>query len=193
MAYASSSDLKTYLDITSSGDDTLIADVLTRAQALIEAATNRVFEAAANSSRLFDAVTDVEGAVLYLDEDLASINSITNGDSGATAITSGQYVSEPRNETPYYAIRLLDSTSLDWEYNADPENAITVNGKWAYSESAPADIVQATVRLAAFLYRQKESNVDVDRVMQLPDGSMVLPSGLPRDVTSIIKKYRKVR
>ena len=102
-------------------------------------------------------------------------------------------MSEPRNETPYYAIRLLDSTSLDWEYNTDPENPITVNGKWAYSEAAPADIVQATVRLAAFLYRQKESNVDVDRVMQLPEGSMVLPSGLPRDVTSIIRRYKKVR
>lgn len=193
MAYASSSDLKTYLNITSSGDDVLLADVLTRAQALIEAATNRVFEAAANSNRLFDAVADVEGAVLYLDADLASINSITNGDSGATAISSGQYVSEPRNEAPYFAIRLLDSASLAWEYSTDPENAITVNGKWAYSESAPTDIVQATVRLAAFLYRQKESNADVDRVMHLPDGSMLLPSGLPRGVTSIIRRYRKVK
>jgi hypothetical protein len=193
MAYATVSDLKSYLGITSSGDDGLLSDCLERAQTLIETATNRLFEAAEDTERYFDAVADVVGAVLYLDEDLAAIASITNGDSAATVITSAEYVPEPRNQTPYYAIRLMNSAGLSWDYVDDPENAITVNGKWAYSESAPADIVQATVRLAAFLYRQKESNADVDRTVQLPDGSMVLPSGLPRDVLAIISRYRKVK
>ena len=193
MAYAVLSDLKDYLGISSSGDDTLLGEMLTRAQAIIEASTNRIFEAASNSERRFDALADVEGEVLYLDEDLAAVNSITNGDVAATGGTSDKYVTEPRNEPPFYAIRLLDSANLAWEYDQDPENAITINGKWAYSESAPADIEQATIRLAAFLYRQKESNTDVDRTMQLADGSVVLPSGLPRDVLAIIRRYKKVR
>jgi hypothetical protein len=193
MAYATTSDLKSYLGITSSGDDGLLGDCLERAQALIEAATNRMFEADEDSTRSFDAVADVVGAVLYLDEDLAAITSITNGDTAATVVTGAEYVPEPRNQTPYYAVRLLNSAGLSWDYVDDPENAITISGKWAYSLSAPADIVQATIRLAAFLYRQKESNADVDRALQLPDGSLVLPSGLPRDVMAIIARYRKVK
>ena len=191
MSYASLTELKTYLGISSSGDDTLLTDILTRSQAIIEAGTGRLFEAASNTDRFFDAVADVEGVMLFLDHDLAAVNTITNGDVGATTISNGQYVTEPRNDAPFYAIRLLDSADVSWEYDADPENAITISGKWAYSESAPADIVQSTIRLAAFLYRQKESNADVDRPLQLADGSVVLPSGLPRDVLAIIRRYRR--
>lgn len=191
MAYATLTELKQYLGISASGDDGLLGDMLTRAQAIIEAGTGRVFEAAADTTRYFDPLINVDNSALYLDEDLAAISAITNGDAAQTTITSSQYVTEPRNQTPYYAVRLLDSANLSWEYSEDPQNAISISGKWAYSETAPADIVQATVRLAAFLYRQKESNADVDRTMQLPDGSMVLPSSLPRDVLAIIYRYKR--
>ncbi len=191
MGYATLSEIKDYLGISSSADDGLLGDMLERAQGIIEAATGRVFEAASNTTRSFDALADVVGGVLYLDEDLAAVTTITNGDEGATTISSNQYVTEPRNQTPYYAIRLLDSSNLSWQFTDDPEDAISISGKWAYSESAPADIVQATLRLAAFLYRQKESNADVDRTMQLADGSIVLPSGLPRDVLAIIYRYKR--
>lgn len=191
MAYASLSEIKEYLGISASSDDSLLTDMLTRAQAIIEAGTGRLFEASSHTQRFFDALADVEGLTLFLDHDLAALNTITNGDAGATTITSAQYVTEPRNETPFYAIRLLESAGVSWAYAADPENAITISGKWAYAESAPADIVQATIRLAAFLYRQKESNADVDRPLQLADGSVVLPSGLPRDVLAIIRRYRR--
>lgn len=192
MAYATAAQLKTYLGITSSGDDSLLSDLIDRAQAIIEQYTRRTFEAAADSTRYFDAAEDVDGATLLLDEDLCAITSIINGDG--VAVASGEYVTEPRNETPYYAIRLLSSSNKAWEYtdDGDPENAISITGRWAYSTTPPNDIVHATIRLAAFLYRQKESNADIDRPITTADGGMILPSAIPADVRALLDRYRKL-
>lgn len=189
MAYCSASELKTYLGISGSGDDTLLGVLCTAAQAMVDAHTGRTFEAASNTDRKFDAVRDVDGPTLYLDADLASINTITNGD--ATLVTSGQYVTEPRQTTPYHAIRLLASSGVAWTYTTDPQNAITVNGKWAYSVSAPAHIAHATKRLAAYLYRQKDAQVfDVTASPEL--GVITIPQGIPADVKAVLDTYRPI-
>lgn len=189
MAYCAASDVKTYLGISGSGDDALLALLCTRAQAMVDAYTGRTFEASSNTDRKFDAVRDVEGAVLYLDADLASINTITNGD--ATTVTSGQYVTEPRTTTPYYAIRLKASAGVAWTYTTDPENAITISGKWAYSTTAPADIVHATIRWAAFLYRQKDAQVfDTTATPEL--GIITVPQGVPADVQKLLAPYTRI-
>lgn len=191
MAYATAALLKTYLDISGSGDDTLLGTLIDRAQAIIDAYCNRTFEASANADRSFDTERDVEGSVLYLDEDLASINSITNGDG--VALTAADYTTEPRNETPYYAIRLKSSSSVFWTYddNNDHEDAITVSGKWAYSTSAPNDIVHACIRLAGYLYRQQDNSSDLDRPVYVGNAT-VLPAQLPNDIKMILAPYRKV-
>ena len=189
MAYCAASDVKTYLGITGSGDDTLIGSLCTRAQAMVDAYTGRTFEASSNTDRKFDAIRDVKGQVLYLDADLASINSVTNGD--ATVVTSAQYVTEPRTATPYHALRILGSANIAWTYSTDPENAITVNGKWAYSTAAPADIVHATIRWAAYLYRAKDAQVfDVTASPEL--GIITVPQGIPADVQKILDPYRRI-
>jgi len=188
MAYAAASDVKTYLGISVSTDDTLITALITRAQAAIDRYCNRTFEASANSTRYFDAVADVYGPTLILDEDLASINSVTNGDG--TTVTSSQYVTEPRNMTPYYALRIRSDASVAWTYSSYPENAIAISGKWAYSTSAPADIVHACIRLASYYYRQKDAQVfDVTATPEL--GQITIPQGLPRDVEILLEPYRK--
>jgi len=51
--------------------------------------------------------------------------------------------------------------------------------------------VQATTRLAAFLYRQKDSNADLDRPLLTGDGVTIMPSSLPHDVRQILDPYRK--
>lgn len=189
MAYCTNTDVKTYLGISGSGDDTLLTALCTRAQAMVDRYCNRTFEASSNTNRTFDAVRDVSGRVLYLDEDLASINSVTNGD--ATTVTAAQYVTEPRVATPYYALRLLDSVNISWTYTTDHENAITVSGKWAYSTAAPADIVHATIRWAAYLYRQKDaSTFDVTAAPDL--GVITVPQGIPADIEKLLAPYRKV-
>ena len=189
MAYTTSALLKTYLGATTSNDDTLLTALIARAQAIVDAHCRRTFEASANTERTFDAVRDVKALLLYLDADLCEINSITNGD--AVTVTSGQYTTEPRNQTPYHAIRLLSSASVSWTYTTDPEDAITITGKWAYSTAAPDDIVHATLRLAAYLYRQRDNAADLDRAV-IAGNATILPAQLPSDIKTILAPYRRL-
>ena len=190
MAYCSLAQLKAYVGATDNDDDALLTDCITRAEAVIDRATKRRFEATADSTRTFDAQQDVAGRTLYLDADLCAITSITNGDGAA--ITALQVVSEPRNHAPYYALTLKASTGLAWTYETDPEDAISVTGRWAYSTTPPADIEQACVRLAAWLYRQKDSSSDLDRPMVSMDGATLLPAQIPADVQRMLQPYVRV-
>lgn len=190
MAYATVADVKSYLGNTTSGDDTLLSDLIPRAQAAIDTYCHRSFEAAADTTRAFDADRDTDGPLLYFDEDLASITTITNGD-GSTIATSS-YTTEPRNRTPYCAIKLLVSSGVVWEYdsNNDPENAISVTGKWAWSVSAPDDIAHACIRLTGYFYRQRDSQVfDTTATPEL--GVITIPQGFPKDVRLLIEPYRR--
>lgn len=191
MAYASLSDLKAYVNVTDTTDDALLTGFLATAEKVIDAFTRRRFEATADSTRYFHALDDVQGRTLHLDKDLCAITSITNGDG--VAVTAGQYTTLPKAETPYYALKLLASSGVAWTYDDDPEDAITVVGKWAFSTSAPADVKHATVRMAAFLYRQRDnSDAMAERPFMSADGVLLLPSRLPMDVQELLMPYRKV-
>ena len=189
-AYTTVEAVKTYLAISGGADDVVLYDCVTRAQAYIEAETQRVFSHAATGvARYFTPGRDTDGATLWLDADLCAITSITNGD-GATIVAS-KYTMEPRNVTPWYAIRLLGSSGISWTWLTDPDGAITVTGKWAYSATPPNDIVQATIRLASFYYRQREQKQFATE--SFPSvGVVVTPGSLPKDVTQTIAKYRRV-
>lgn len=190
MAYTTVSLLKTYLGATTSNDDTLLTALIARAQAIIDAYCQRTFEASANTSKTFDADRDTDGAWLYLDEDLASINTVTNGD-GDVLTASTEYMTEPRNRTPYFAIKLISQSGLSWTWTTAPENAITISGKWAYSTTAPDDIVHATLRLAAYLYRQRDNAADLDRPVYVGNAT-ILPAQLPSDIKTILAPYRRL-
>jgi hypothetical protein len=187
MAYTTLADVKTYLGISESTDDTLLTALITAAQKILEMEIGQIFEAASNTNRYFDAVADVEDRTLYFDRVCAAINSVTNGDGNE--VTSSEYVTEPRNDAPFYAVTLKGSSTVTWTYSTTPENAITVSGKWAWTASAPADIVQATKRLAGYLYSIKDAQTfDVTAVAEL--GGMLIPKGLPADVFAIVRYWR---
>ena len=191
MAYCTVADVKQYLGNTTTDDDTLLGELIPRAQKAIETHTHRVFEATSDTTRVFDADCDTDDRLLYLDEDIVSITTVTNGDG--TTVTSSQYVTYPRNRTPYYAVELKLSPGIIWEYDSssDPEGAISVTGKWAYSESPPDDIVHACIRLVGYYYRQKDSQVyDTTATPEL--GTITVPMGLPKDVKTIVRPYVKV-
>lgn len=182
--------LKSYLGISTSSDDALLTDCIENAQQMIETRTQRVFEASTDTTKKFDAISDVDDASLLLNADLCQITSVVNGDG--SVIPSSNYLTDPPRHTPFWAIRLKRSSS-PWVYTTDPEDAIQVTGRWAYSVTAPADIVQATLRLAAFLYRQKDTAVDGDRPILTGDGNVLMPSRLPNDVAEILRPYIKGR
>lgn len=192
MAYVDISTLKLYLGITSVEDDTLLDTMVSSAQAIVDSYCRQTFEATDDTTRYFDAIRDVDGRCLYLGKTpLCAITTVTNGD-GST-ISASYYVTEPRNETPYCALTLKSNAPVAWTYSGTPENAIAIEGKWAYSEVAPYDVAQATLRLAAYLYRQKDNQSnDLDRPINTGGGVVLLPSTIPADVKSLLAPYRRL-
>lgn len=191
MAYVAASDIKDYGDWESDTDDVLLGALIARATAIIESFTGRRFEADTDI-RYFDADADVENRYLYLDEDLAILDSdtiITNGDASSVLYTD--VVAEPRNEAPHYALKMKVSVNKEWTYDSDAENAISIDGKWGYSVTPPDDIKHACIRLVSWLYKQRETDVDLDRPLLTGAGVTIMPSKLPADVVSILMPYRR--
>lgn len=191
MAYTTAALVKTYLGITTATDDTLITALIVRAQKWIDQYTGRTFEAAADATHYFTVGENTQGRDLWLDADLCSITTIkTNADaSSPTTLTTADYVTVPRNSAPYHIIRLKRSSDDDWTYDSDPTGGIEVTGKWAYSTTAPDDIIHACIRLTGFLYRQKDSQV-FDVTAQPDMGVITVPQGMPADVKIILDPYR---
>src|SRR5207344_1124687 len=148
--YATLTQLQTRLEISGTLTATQTANMnlaLTNASAVIDEQTHRHFEAATDTARLHDALADVEGGRrLWLKGDLAVLTSITNGDGSSIALSA--VITEPAYELPFYAITLKGSSGKSWTYTTDPQGAIAVTGRWAYSVTPRDEIVQATLRLA---------------------------------------------
>jgi hypothetical protein len=190
MAILTTADLKVYLGITNSDDDTLIGTLITAAQKVIETYTQRDFEVAADTTRYFTPGHDTCNGVLRLDEDLAQApTTITNGDG--IVVTAAQYALVPRNRAPYNQIRLLSSTGLFWTYTNDPEDAISIIGRWGWSVLPPDDIVQAARRTAGWLYRSKDGQAyDSTAFGEL--GVIRIKHKIPEDITAMLDPYRRL-
>lgn len=206
-AFVTLEDLRAYLSIDvldvpsgeedpNAKDDALLQDCIDRALTLIARLTKRTFLAPLSeayphteTTRTFDAIEDVEddGVTLNFDQDLYALTTLTNGD----AVVETAYILKPKSGPPYDAVKLLASSGKVWTYDTDPEVAIEIKGVWAWGP-CPADLMQAGIRLAAWIYRQKEVGPDLDRPIIAPDGSVVMPQRLPADVLEIVSGYRRV-
>ena len=182
MPYASLSQLQTYLNLDPARDEELLNDLLNRATKAIDRFTDRTFTAS-DDTRYYGP-EHVEGQDLFLDSDLLSLSSLTNGDGTTLADTT--YWLLPRNRPPYSVIRLKSAYS--WSFNTDGE--VAVEGSWGYAADAPDDIVQACVRLAAFFYRQKDAQVF--GTTAVPGLGLELPATLPADVRELLAPYRRL-
>lgn len=188
--YCTVDDLRNYLSLSDYSDDDLLEQLIIDAQAIIDTATARTFELpSVDSTRYFDASVDVQDGLLYLDQDLYSITSIVNGDG--TVVAPSSYVTEPRNDKPYHAIKLKQSSAVRWMYLEDAENAIAVTGRWCYSATAPAAIQRICKRLTMYLYRQRENANDLDRALVIGNAT-VLPTQLPQDIQLELQAYKRL-
>jgi hypothetical protein len=260
--YCTVDELKTYLSITTSGDDTLLATLVNAAHQRINDDTRRNFEATADTVRYYDAVEDTDGPYLYVD-DVSYISGIT---SGGSTVPATEYVTYPRNSTPWNEIKIKSGSTYYWNYVDNTEDSIVVTGRhavmhskpiasisrsganvvtatltdtsglgvgakvycvgiadigfnggftltavtdttvtWAQIASSatsttgtllftPASIRQACTRLAAFLYRQKDTQGGAqEQPILAGDGSVIMPTTLPRDVQILLQPWIKIR
>ena len=195
MAYATLAELRAYLELEDgsyTSEDDLLTNFIGIAQQAIDLWTGTTFEwAGAAEDRQFDSYRDVSGLTLFLSRDATDITAVENGD-GST-IGSTLYTVWPPNDPPYREIRLRRSAGVVWRPsgNGDSEDAITVTGKWAYSETADALIKHCTIRLAAWLYRQRGAQGGSDQIITSQDGTKVYPSRLPSDIEQLLKPYKR--
>lgn len=198
MAYCTTAQVGTYMKRDLTADDSLLTNTLIpAAQKVIDKAVGgRTFEVASATAKTFDAIWDgkcvsEDGLTLFLQEqDLAELTSITNGDG--TSIATSSVVTLPRRVTPYFALTIKSSAGVTWTYTDDPEDAISVTGKWGYSVNVPDDIFHATVRLVAVLYKQRDSAEDTGQPYMNEAGAVVMPLGLPKDIQQYIKPYKRL-
>lgn len=207
MAYATLEQLKAELNITHTREDVILATKLEDAQAILERAYRRRFEATAEETRYVDysPVAVKDGRALFVPWDVCRISQIVNGDG--RIITADEYVTVPRLRSvsggesllpavaeawPWYAIQLKASTGLVWTYDESPEEAIAITGKFAFSETAPYVVRRATIRLAAWLYHQRDTMTDILAPTASKEGTTLMPSSLPEDVQAFMKGLRRV-
>jgi hypothetical protein len=180
MAYVALNDLKQYLGIETGDDDALLQSLLTAAQAMVDAWCRRTFEAATDTVRSYRAA-DADGETLHLGADLCAVASVVDGDE--TLVRGATYTTRPRADAPFYALQRVGA----WG-----DGDILVAGRWAYATAAPADVVHATMRLAAYLYRQKDNAAgDLDRTI-IAGNTTILPAAFPADVDRLLRPYRRV-
>jgi len=172
---------------TISGDQqSLIGTCINNAEAAIDSYTRRNFAGTGGTafySRYFqDRVRD---KAFYLDQDLYSLTSITNG-NGQTIPTGSAWL-EPRNAgPPYRIVRLHSAYVYTWSTDSD----IQFVGTWGFSTVAPNDVQMAALRYSAHLYRQKDSS-GPDNSAGFPEaGQTQTPEGMPSDVRWLLSPYR---
>lgn len=180
-SYVTLNEYKQYADITSTDttDDAVLTQLIASASALIDRMTGRTFTLR-NETHYFDVPRH---HVLWLDDDLYAITSITNGDG--TTVQSSDYIRWPYNGLPSYA---LEATGTSWVGS----ERITIVGSWGYSVSAPDDVKMAVLEIvrAATGRRSGQSQEGVARVTA--SGLVITPQGIPKAAAEIIMHYKRV-
>jgi hypothetical protein len=174
------------MDTAETDDDSFLEMLILRASRAIEDHCNRRF-IAESATRYFDALEDVDGMTLFLDEDLVSVTTLTNGDG--EVLSANAYVFEPRNDSPKYAIRLKAGSGKTWTFQSDSENAISVAGMWGYASSAPHAIQQACIRLVVYWYKLRKN--PFYQVGSPESGQVDIVSSIPEDIQTALNPYIK--
>jgi hypothetical protein len=190
MAYCTVIELTDYLGINDADDDALLTAIIERATAIIDMRCKRTVVAESTSAEYFTVGRDTDGPYLFFDDVCAAITEVLNGDPDATAVTSSQYVTIPY-KAPHYAIKILRSSSKVWQYTNDPEDAIKVTANWGYFATIPDDVRHFCIRLSAYLYRQKDTSMDLDRPILTDAGVTLLPADLAKDLQVLVRAYER--
>jgi len=189
--YATLSDWKNHQDATSVdyADDSVVEVLIEAASRLIDNETRRTFYARTATNKY-----DVpDGNVLYIeDDDLLTITKLMNGDG--TTLTTNDYILKPNNSSPKWAVQLKSSSTVSWETDSsgNSEQAISIEGTWGWSATAPADIKEACLQIATNYYKRRfGENAGTDSTITV-DGIVVTAKDIPASAKAVIANYTRL-
>lgn len=191
--YITLANLKTYLKIDDSFEDTLLENIIESASRSIDRIANRRFYADATATaRTFQNRT----YYTCITDDIASTTGLVvktapdaTGTYQTTLTLGTDYILNPFNADslgrPWTSIVLVGSNAFSLPTTLRPQ--IQITAKWGWP-SVPDDIEQATYILSADLYKRKDS---IGGVLGLSELGAIRMSPLGRDITAMVRAYRR--
>ena len=175
------------VDSTDANDDAAIEKIIEGVSRYMDLKTQRRFYAK-TETRNYDRPS---GRELELDDDLLTITTLSNGDG--VAIASSDYNLIPKNDPPYRAIRLTETSTINWTLDSDgnSEFVIDVAGTWGYMTPHTDDIREACMMISqSFVKRRFGKNVS-GQVRITAAGVVITPEDIPSAAADIINIYKK--
>jgi hypothetical protein len=168
-------------------DNTFIDSVLTDASRMIDGETGRQFYIS-TGTHYYNYTPDRE---IFFDNDVVSVISVTNGDG--TIVPSTEYNLFPLNGSPKYSISLKFYSTYFWLEDDDGnwEGVISIVLTQGYTATVPADIELACLIIAVALYRQRNGKSPIEGGFVTPQGTILLPGGIPKTAAQILARYKK--
>lgn len=191
--YITLAELKNYLKIDDSVEDTLLEQIIEAASRSIDKIANRRFYLDANTSARTYYVNNPMIAII---DDIGTatglVVKVDPNDSGiyqSTLTITKDFVLQPTNAfakgRPVTTIQLTGFSG--WGFPLDYRPQLEVTAKWGWP-SVPDDIAQACYILSADYYKRKDS---VGGVLGLSEMGAIRMSPLGRDIASIVRAYRR--
>lgn len=218
--YCTLTNFKTYgrIDSTDTADDTFISGLIESVSRGIDSFTGRKFFSHIET-RHYD-VPDynistqtapgyLQGRVLFLDDDILSVSTLTNGDG--TTIAASEFQLLPLNEGGKRQIRIKPSSSVTFETDSSGnwEGALAVAGVWGYVSGSPsvtggwagsasdafsvetmARLELATKIIANDTYKKRTGQMGEGVATLTAAGVVIRPSGWPREATDLLLPLR---
>jgi hypothetical protein len=191
--YATLAELKGYLKIEDSMEDTLLEHIVEAASRSIDRIANRRFYLDSSASartyrptnllRVFvDDFGSTSGLVVKTDPNSAGVYQ-------TTLVVNTDFITEPVNASqkgrPWNYITIVSGEAFSLPTNYRPQVEVTARWGWP---TVPDDINQATLILSADLYKRKDS---IGGVLGLSELGAIRMSPLGRDITAMVRAYKR--
>ena len=197
--YATLTQIKAYMSISDNTDNDLLEDLIESASRSIDRIANRRFYLdSVASARLYRAYSDI---FVYIDDlgtttDLVvKTDSNGNGSYAKTLTLNQDYILDPLTapslSRPYTQLTMVSNTETWPIFPGLTQNGlrpgVQVTARWGWP-SVPDDINMACLILTADLYKRKDAP---GGILGLGDLGVVRMSPLGRDVTAMVRAYKK--
>jgi hypothetical protein len=197
--YATLTEIKNYMSISDNTDNDLLEDLVESASRSIDRIANRRFYLDASASaRLYRAYSDI---FVYVDDIGSTTNLVVatdsngNGTYSKTLTLNQDYILDPLTSPslgrPYTQLTMVSNTETWPIFPGITQNGlrpgVQVTAKWGWP-AIPSDINMACLILTADLYKRKDAP---GGILGLGDLGVVRMSPLGRDVTAMVRAYKK--